>query len=227
MRGWYISAILIAHAAKMLRSVPMQHKRRNGHGRFDPMRRKLASLAAEMMARDGITDYGFAKRKAARQLGVPATEALPDNAEIETALRAYQSLYQAGEHGRRIDELRRIALDLMLRLEAFSPYLVGHVLEGTAGRFAGIDLNLYADTAKNVEIFLLSHGIPYEPAGRRQRHGEMPETEIELEWNDVPVRLAIFRAVDERVRFRRGNAGQPRPRADVRALRALLADGTP
>ena len=33
------------------------------------LRREIAALAARMMAEDGISDFGFAKRKAARQLG--------------------------------------------------------------------------------------------------------------------------------------------------------------
>ena len=31
------------------------------------LRREIAALAARMIAEDGISDYGFAKRKAARQ----------------------------------------------------------------------------------------------------------------------------------------------------------------
>src|SRR5690554_1902322 len=58
-------------------------------------RREIAAVAARMMAEDGIADFGFAKRKAARQLGLPEkTEALPTNAEIEAELRAWQALYQ-------------------------------------------------------------------------------------------------------------------------------------
>ncbi|GAB4168273.1 MAG: hypothetical protein OHK0026_11990 [Rhodocyclaceae bacterium] len=176
------------------------------------------------MAREGIADYGCAKRKAARRLGMPAAAGLPDNGEIESALRAYQSLYQGDEHRCRIRDLRRIALDLMLRLQDFSPYLVGHVLEGTAGRFAGIELNLYADTAKSVEIFLLSRGISYAPAAARARAGGAPEVELDLVWKEVPVRVAVFGAVRERVRTHRHD-GRTRPRAGIRALQGLLAEG--
>ena len=57
-------------------------------------RRSIASLAARMMAEDGIADYGFAKRKAARSLGFGDGETLPTNDEVETELRSYQSLFQ-------------------------------------------------------------------------------------------------------------------------------------
>ena len=37
----------------------------------DNTRSAIAVQAARLMARDGIEDYGHAKRKAARQLGMP------------------------------------------------------------------------------------------------------------------------------------------------------------
>ena len=36
--------------------------------RTGTLRREIAALAARMMAEDGISDFGFAKRKAARGL---------------------------------------------------------------------------------------------------------------------------------------------------------------
>ena len=57
------------------------------------MRARIAAAAARIMAEDGIDDFALAKRKAARQLGAPETEALPRNDEIEDELRAYRALY--------------------------------------------------------------------------------------------------------------------------------------
>jgi hypothetical protein len=48
------------------------------------------------MAEDGVADYATAKIKAARQAGSRPC-ALPDNSEIEAALREYQGLYQKEE----------------------------------------------------------------------------------------------------------------------------------
>ncbi len=48
------------------------------------------------MAEDGIEDYALAKRKAARQAGMPDTRELPTNEEIDAALQLYQSLYHRG-----------------------------------------------------------------------------------------------------------------------------------
>ncbi len=176
-----------------------------------------------MMANDGIGDYGYAKRKAARRLGVRLADALPDDGEIETALRAYQSLYQRDEQAQRLRALRAVALELMRILEPFSPYLVGRVLEGTAGRYARIDLELFADSAKDVEIFLLSHRIDYACAPARGASAHEPEARLELQWQAVPVRISVFDAGGRHVHARDRRTGNPCARASVNALQALLA----
>ena len=65
------------------------------------LRREVAAAAARMMAEDGISDFGFAKRKAARQLGASDADALPTNAEIEAELRAgaWKVIAEARESG--------------------------------------------------------------------------------------------------------------------------------
>ena len=75
------------------------------------MRRRIAHEAARLIALDGSLDYGAAKRKAARTLGAPDSRALPDNQEIEAALRSYQALYQAEEQNGHLALLRQVALE--------------------------------------------------------------------------------------------------------------------
>ena len=89
-----------------------------------------------------------AKRKAARQAGVPDTRQLPTNDEIDAALRVHQALYGGDEHRERLRELRERALGVMRELERFNPYLTGSVLTGNAGKYADINLQLYTDNAK-------------------------------------------------------------------------------
>src|SRR2546421_10775876 len=125
------------------------------------MRARIAAAAARIMAEDGVDDFALAKRKAARQLGALDTQSLPRNDEIEAELRAYRALYQADEHPGLIEELRRIALEVMQALEQFNPYLTGPVLKGIAGPYAEIDLQLFPDSAKDVEIFLLDRNIAF------------------------------------------------------------------
>src|SRR5690348_978672 len=125
------------------------------------MRARIAAAAARVMAEDGIDDFALAKRKAARRLGAPDTEALPTNDEVEAELRAYRALYQADEHGKILAELRAVALDAMRALERFHPYLTGPVLNGVAGAYSEIDLQLFPDSAKDVELFLLERNIAF------------------------------------------------------------------
>src|SRR5205809_1361719 len=136
------------------------------------MRARIAAAAARLMAEDGIDDFALAKRKAARQLGAADTQSLPRNDEIEAELRAYRALYQAEEHPQLIGELRRIAFSAMQALERFSPYLTGPVLKGIAGPYAEIELQLFPDSLKEVEIFLLDRNIAFATREGRRFTGD-------------------------------------------------------
>ncbi|MGA9992614.1 MAG: hypothetical protein WBP86_09830 [Thiobacillaceae bacterium] len=125
------------------------------------MRRLIAFEAARQIAGDGGLDYGAAKRKAARRLGAPDSRNLPDNQEIEEALRSYQSLYQGDVQRNHLSHLRRLALEYMTLLEAFDPHLTGPVLTGTAGRHSDINLQLFGDDEKELAFFLLNRRIDY------------------------------------------------------------------
>jgi len=176
------------------------------------------------MAEDGISDYGLAKRKAARQLGAPETEALPNNAEIETELRAYQSLYQGEEQRQRLRRLRSVALSAMRLLERFSPYLTGPVLDGTAGRFAAVDLLVFPESPKPVEIFLIDRMIEYRHGEPRRGAGETPEVVLNFEWEDAPVSVAVHDPFAERMQFRNPRTGRVLERAPLSAVEALLRE---
>src|SRR3989442_12757384 len=139
--------------------------------RQQQMRARIAAAAARMMAEDGIEDFAHAKRKAARQLGAEDTQSLPRNEEIEVELRAYQSLYQGEEQRERIRYLRERALEAMRLLERFRPHLAGAVLKGTAGRYSDIDLQLFTDDGKSVELFLLRRNIENDISDQRHYAG--------------------------------------------------------
>jgi len=188
------------------------------------MRARIAAAAARLMAEDGIDDYALAKRKAARQLGAEDTQALPRNDEIEAELRAYRALYQADEHPQVIHELREIALDAMQALEQFNPYLTGPVLAGTAGPHAEIDVQLFPDSAKEVEIFLLDRGVSFTTHEGRRFTGDRARAVslISLTWDGVPVRLSVFDRRDERVALKTSQAGKAIERAGIAEVGALL-----
>lgn len=182
------------------------------------LRSELAHAAARLIAEDGM-EYGAAKRKAVRQLGLPENFPLPGNAEVEDAVRDYHALYQEDEQGELLAALRRAAIGLMHRLAPFSPYLTGSVLDGTATRHSRIDLLLFPDSAKEVEIFLLDRGINFH-------HGTPKSDRVEavlvIDDEEMPANLIVLPPREERINFK-GADGRSRARARVEAVESLLA----
>jgi hypothetical protein len=193
------------------------------------MRMRIAAAAARIMAEDGVDDFALAKRKAARQLGAAETEALPANDEVESELRAYRALYQPEEHSQRIAELRGIAFDAMRAFERFSPYLTGPVLKGTAGPYAEIELQLFPESAKEVEIFLLEQRIPYATHEGRRFSGDRAHamSVLSLTWQGAALKLSVFDPRDERLTLKTSQAGRVMDRAGIAEVGALLRDGVP
>jgi hypothetical protein len=202
--------------------VPKEQKFKQQH-----MRARIAAVAARIMAEDGVEDYATAKRKAARQLGAGDTQSLPNNDEIEAELRLYQSLYQGAEQRERLHYLRRQALAAMEQLAEFKPYLTGPVLKGTAGRYADIDLQVFADSGKELEIFLLNRNIPYQTSELRHFSGnqERAVSVLSMDWQGTPVRLTVYWPGDERRSVKTSPLGRPIERAGLDAVRTMVANG--
>ncbi len=183
-------------------------------------RASIASAAARLMAEDGITDYHQAKRKAARQLGLPEHTAFPHNAEVEAELRVYRSLYQEEGHAELIAAMRHTALELLDLLAEFHPYLTGSVLDGTASEHSKIDILLFADSAKEIEIFLLNRGIDVRHVESRN---ERVEAVLLIQTDTVDANLVILSRQQERVSLKHRD-GRPRERIRADALRTLLTE---
>ena len=174
------------------------------------MRRRIAHVAARILAEDGSLDYGSAKRKAARQLGAPDSDNLPDNQQIDEALRSYQALYQADETRAQVTLLRQVAIDYMEQLADFDPHLTGPVLNGTAGKNTEINLQLFTDDQKEVEFLLMRLKKPYQTA--EYRMNDAPgKVYARFIINDprAPVDLIVY------------------PATDLRSMKRLQADGSP
>ncbi|MEO7402453.1 MAG: nucleotidyltransferase domain-containing protein [Burkholderiales bacterium] len=190
------------------------------------MRLRIAAAAARMMAEDGIEDFAAAKRKAARMLGASDTQSMPGNDEIEAELRIYLALYKHDEHSSRLRELRERALELMDELAEFRPYLAGSVLKGTAGRYADIDLRLFTDDSKLVEIFFINRGLEFATGEFRYYcGGDEPRVVpvLQVDWDDVPVNIAVCDRRDERAALKSSPTGRPVERANAAAVAELLA----
>lgn len=189
-------------------------------GDAELLRAEIAAAAARMIAEDGA-DYATAKRKAARLIlgnQKPRGDVLPDNAQVEEQVREYQALFFGDEHAERLLHLRRLALELMERLESFGPYLTGAVLNGTAGEHSDIHLHLFADSPKDVALFLLNAHIDYEVS--ESSHFRYPDRSVEtlsFMWKQEGVHLTVYDRDDLR-----SGSRKPLERADLAAVRELI-----
>lgn len=189
------------------------------------MRELIAQSAARLIAEDGIQDYASAKRKAARQMGASDTHSLPSNGEVELALRAYQELYQKDEQPLRLRQLRQEALTFMHLLERFNPHLSGSVLNGTATRHSDINIQLFTDNIKDVELFLLNRNIDYEAGEKRFRLNDESLTipVFTLQGGITEIRVAVFATDDLRKTTQDSGTGKNPERARISQVEELLA----
>jgi hypothetical protein len=196
---------------------------RNRSRRDTNLRLRLAHDAARMMAVDGVADYATAKWKAARQAGLEDANLLPDNHEIEAALREYQGLYQKDDQPAQLRRLREVAVKVMRDFADFRPALVGSVLSGTASQHSDVNLQLFTDDSKALTLFLLNRHYRFEEGSKRVRRGERTEDvpRILIEVEGVPVTLTVLDHGDERVFTARGPAEAPL-RARLAEVEALL-----
>jgi hypothetical protein len=189
------------------------------------VRSHIAAAAARIMAEEGIDDFGLAKRKAARQLGADERQGLPANDEVEAELEAYRALYQSEEHPERIAELREVALEAMRAFRQFRPYLTGPVLSGLAGPYAQIELELFPESAKDVEIFLMNLDLPFSTReGKRFGGGRKHAVSVfSLTWEGLPLKVSVLDPRDERMALKTSQTGRPLERAGIEEVAKLLA----
>lgn len=183
------------------------------------LRLEIAAAAARLVAQDGA-DYGSAKRKAARQILGDApggAQVLPDNELIEEQLRLYNALFLADSQPARLFQLRAIALQVMEALQQFHPLLSGPVLNGTAGPHDEIYLQLFAESAKDIHIFLLNKNVVLDMSETPHFKGpryDAVETASFL-WKNEGVHAAMYELDDMR--------GALKPKADGKLLRTDIA----
>lgn len=204
---------------------------------LEHMRQLIAQSAARMMAEDGISDFSYAKKKAGRQVGAPDNSVLPSNAEIEAELKLYNALYLSDEQPENLRNLRKNALFTMQMLEKFNPHLTGSVLDGTAGAGSETHIHLFADSLKELEMFLLNLDIPFETNeksyriindGKRDKKGDNRKKVplFTLEMDTGLIKLSVFEVDDMRVSTKRAADGANAERANISEVLALVQTAT-
>ena len=198
---------------------------------MDSAKLEIAAAAARMVVEEGL-EYGPAKRRAVRQLGLNArSSALPDNDAVEDAVREYIELFCADTQPAELAALRKLALTWMERLAQFRPYLGGAVWHGTATRLSDIYIQLFCDDPKSAEMALIDNKVDYEARTVAGFNGESVEalslssTSREL-GEAIGVHLMIYDHDDVRGALKRDAKGRA-PRGDLAAVRALVENGAP
>ena len=155
---------------------------------------------------------------------MPDTRRLPNNAEIDAALREDQGIYQSDDQRQRIQLLRERAVICMQGLSLFSPHLTGSVLSGIAGPYATIQLQLYTDNAKAVELYLLDRGLSYRTGQvRLYAGGEMRTVPVfTIDDDGIEIEMTVLETRDLRAPVRATADGRVIERAKVQVVKGLL-----
>jgi hypothetical protein len=186
---------------------------------------EIAASAAQWVVEEGL-EYGPAKRRALKAMGLPSKTALPNNDELEAQVRAYIEIYCADTQPLELMALRKHALMWMSRLTEFRPYLGGAVWHGTATRLSDIYLQLFCDDSKSAEIELINKGVEFEARTVSGLHGD-PVEALSIhsfcdELNEeIGVHLLVNDFDDVRGALKLDSRGRS-PRGDLAALKRLI-----
>lgn len=187
---------------------------------------EIAASAAQCVVEEGL-EYGPAKRRALKMLGLPPKTPLPNNDQVEAQVREYIELFCAETQPAELLALRQHALMWMLRLQDFRPYLGGAVWHGTATRLSDIYLQLFCDDEKSCEIELINKGVDFEARTVNGLHGEPVEAlSIHSFCNELGEEIGVHLLINEYddVRGALKSDAQGRvPRGDVAAVQRLIA----
>jgi hypothetical protein len=193
-----------------------------------PASEEIAATAARMVVEEGL-EYGPAKRRAAKQLGLTGRADLPDNDAVEASVFEYLSLFCADTQPGELQALRELAVVWMARLAEFRPHLTGAVWRGTATRLNDIHLALYCDDSKAAEITLIGKGVDYDVSSAMGPRGQQVDRlSLNVRCEDlgehIGLHLTILDTDDIRGALKPDASGRTE-RGDLAALQKLLNAG--
>src|SRR5262249_1798934 len=118
------------------------------------------------------------------------------------------------------------AVRAMTRLAGFDPHLTGAVLHGGAGKYAAIELQLFTDDGKGVELMLLDAGVGYESGQATLYCGDNRVTVPVYTVMDegTAIAITVLSRGEARAPLRTTPAGKTIQRARLAAVEELLAD---
>ena len=189
------------------------------------IRTEILNTAARLVVEEGL-EYGPAKRRALKLLGVQGRADMPDNDALENAVREYLALFCADTQPAELAALRALALVWMERLQVFQPHLSGAVWRGTATRLSDIHLQLFCEDSKAAEITLIDQRVAYEVRSAPGLHGRTVDIlslscRCDALGEHVGVHLSMYDLDDLRGALRPDAQGRAE-RGGLSAVRQLL-----
>lgn len=192
---------------------------------YSDAKTEIAATAARLVVEEGL-EYGPAKHRAVRELGLSSRSPLPDNDLLEDQVLDYLQLFCSDTQPQELQALRELALVWMVRLQAFRPHLSGAVWRGTATRLSDIHIQLFCDDPKSAELALIDQSVRYEVHSTKGFKGETVDvlsihslcTSLH---EDIGVHLVIYDLDDLRGALLPDARGRAQ-RGGIQALRQLL-----
>ena len=157
----------------------------------------VANLAAQLIMEDGIKDYLYAKKKAAKSLGINENANLPTNSQIDKAIDEFNKIFNPNIDIEFLQQFKTQALELMSIFKNFKPHLMNQLSQGIIPKFPEIKINLFADNLKDVEYVLLNSELSYDfkevkMNAKGGKHSVKSIPTIYLENLSIPAEIKVY-----------------------------------
>ena len=157
----------------------------------------VANLAAQLIMEEGIKDYLFAKKKAAKSLGLNENASLPTSSQIDIAIDDFNKIFNQKIDIEFLQQFKTQALEVMNIFKNFKPHLMNQLSQGIIPKFPEIKINLFADNLKDVEYVLLNSELSYDfkevkMNTKEGKHSIKSIPTIYLENLSIPAEIKVY-----------------------------------
>ena len=157
----------------------------------------VANLAAQLIMENGIKDYLYAKKKAAKSLGINENANLPTNSQIDKAIDEFNKIFNPNIDIEFLQQFKTQALEVMSIFKNFKPHLMDQLSQGIIPKFPEIKINLFADNLKDVEYVLLNSELSYDfkevkMNAKGGKHSVKSIPTIYLENLSIPAEIKVY-----------------------------------
>ncbi|WP_051534531.1 nucleotidyltransferase domain-containing protein [Deefgea rivuli] len=178
---------------------------------------RIAQRAAQLICNHQQSDLKQASQQATIELGLSKKEIQPSVDEIEAAVADYRQLFSP-DYDIDLLALRQKSLALLDFFQAFQPYLMGSVLKGSANKHSDINLLVYSDDPKAIEIFLLNQQIDYSCRARKTQFRQTDAPAIAFWFDNTQVHLQVLPSIARHQNSKKND------RANYEQLKQLIAN---